>query len=308
MNKPDDFPVGPFVDYPRNPILAPSKGFQSRAVFNPTVIKEYGGFWMLYRAEAGDGLTGRIGIAQSGDGIHFTPQHEPVLNPDEDFDRGGCEDPRVAKFGDTYFLIYVGNSQKYHVSNICLATSKDLLSWKKHGPVLEAREGTWDSGQLKAGVIVPEEIGGKYIMYFMGEAKPWVSAIGIAYSDDLYHWEQPQHQPVLLPRDGFFDSQGIEPGPNPVLTQEGILLIYNGWGDDCIYKTGEILFSKENPSRVLKRTSEPILNLSQDYGGKYGTGNHCVAEGLVRHNNQWLLYYGAADRLVCMATYEEEGE
>jgi predicted GH43/DUF377 family glycosyl hydrolase len=288
--------LGLFEDYPDNPILAPSKGFQSKGVFNPTVIKEEARFWMLYRAETEDGLTGRIGIAEGSDGFHFTPYPGPVLSPDEDFERGGCEDPRVAKAGDTYFLIYVGNSQKYHVSNICLATSKDLLSWKKHGPVLEAREGTWDSGQLKAGVIVPEE---------MGEDKPWVSAIGIAYSDDLYHWEQPQHQPVLLPRDGFFDSQGIEPGPNPVLTQEGILLIYNGWGDDCIYKTGEILFSKENPSRVLKRTNVPILNLSQDYGGKYGTGNHCVAEGLVRHNNQWLLYYGAADRLVCMATYEE---
>jgi len=306
--KVNDFPLGPFEDYPNNPILAPSKGFQSKAVFNPTVIKEDGGFWMLYRAETEDGLTGRVGIAHSSDGFHFTPQHEPVLSPDEDFDRGGCEDPRVAKVGDTYFLTYVGNRRKYHVSNICLATSKDLLSWKKHGPVLEAREGTWDSGQLKAGVIVPEKVQGKYIMYFMGEARPWTSAIGIAYSNDLYHWEEPTDRPVLVPREGFFDSKGIEPGPNPVLTQDGILLIYNGWGDGCIYKTGGVLFSKENPSRVLKRTNVPILNLSQDYGRKYGTGNHCVAEGLVRHNKQWLLYYGAADRLVCMATFEEERE
>ncbi len=160
-------------------------------------------------------------------------------------------------------------------------------------------------GQLKAGVIVPEEIGGKYIMYFMGEAKPWVSAIGIAYSHDLYHWQELQDQPVLLPRDGFFDSRGIEPGPNPVIVDEGILLIYNGWEEDCIYKTGGVLFSKENPTKALKRTDVPWLNLSRDYGRRYGTGNHCVAEGLVRHNNQWLLYYGAADRLVCMAAYEE---
>ncbi|MEE9566898.1 MAG: hypothetical protein V3W17_05315 [Desulfobacteria bacterium] len=72
--------------------------------------------------------------------------------------------------------------------NPILVPSKDLLQWRKHGPVLEARKGAWDSGQLKAGVIVPEEIGGKYIMYFMGEAKPWVSAIGIAYSHDLYYY------------------------------------------------------------------------------------------------------------------------
>ncbi len=145
MMKGNDFPLGPFEDYPGNPILVPSKGFQSKAVFNPTVVKEEERFWMLYRAETGDGLTGRIGIAQSTDGFHFTPHPGPVLGPDEDFDRGGCEDPRVAKLGDTYFLFYVGNSQKYHVSNICLATSKDLLQWRKHGPVLEARKGAWGS-------------------------------------------------------------------------------------------------------------------------------------------------------------------
>lgn len=299
------FPLGPFEDYPGNPILTPSTGFQSKAVFNPTVVRDGGRLWMLYRAETEDGLTGRIGIAQSSDGFHFSTYPEPVLSPDEDFDKGGCEDPRVAKVGDTYFLIYVGNSQKYYVSNICLATSEDLLSWRKHGPVLEARKGTWDSGQLKAGVILPERINGRYIMYFMGEARPWVSAIGIAYSDDLYHWEEPVDEPVLLPRGEFFDSRGIEPGPNPILTDEEILLIYNGWGEDCIYKTGGVLFSKEKPAEALKRTDKPLLNLSRDYGRMYGAGNHCVAEGLLRDNNQWILYYGAADRLVCVAVYEE---
>ncbi len=127
---------------------------------------------MLYRAETEDNLTGRTGIAQSSDGIYFTPHPEPVLSPDEDFDRGGGEDPRVANVGDNYFLFYVGNSRKYHASNICLAASKDLLHWRKHGLVLEAREGSWDSGQLKAGVIVSEKIDGRYIIYFMGEDRP----------------------------------------------------------------------------------------------------------------------------------------
>jgi predicted GH43/DUF377 family glycosyl hydrolase len=304
----DNFPIGPFEDFDGNPILTPSKGFQSKGVFNPSVVKEEDRFWMLYRAEANDGLTGRIGIAQSIDGFLFSPRPEPVLSPDEDFDKGGCEDPRVAKVGDTYFLVYVGNSEKYHVSNICLATSKDLFHWRKHGPVLDAKKGAWDSGQLKAGVILPEKIGGKYVMYFMGEAEPWVSAIGIAYSYDLYQWEEPLHQPVVVPRSGFFDSQGVEPGPNPIILDEGILLIYNGWGKDCIYKAGGVLFSKENPTEVIKRADEPLLNLSRDYGGRYRTLNHCVTEGLIRHEGQWFLYYGAADRLVCIAVFREEGK
>jgi predicted GH43/DUF377 family glycosyl hydrolase len=57
---------------------------------------------MFYRAETDDGLTGRIGLAESHDGFHFTCNPEPVLTPDEDFDKGGCEDPRIVKFEETY--------------------------------------------------------------------------------------------------------------------------------------------------------------------------------------------------------------
>ncbi len=87
----------------------------------------------------------------------------------------------------------------------------------------------------------------------MGEARPWVSAIGIAYSHDLYNWEEPLDQPIMLPRDGYFDSKGIEPGPNPVVIDKGILLIYNGWGEDNIYKPGGVVFSKEKPTKILKK-------------------------------------------------------
>jgi len=301
----NNFPIGPFADYPYNPILTPTGGFQSKGVFNPTVIKEGENFYMLYRAECDDGLTGRIGLAQSQDGFHFTCHSKPVVSPEEDFDKGGCEDPRIAKFEDTYFLTYVGNSRMYNVSNICLAISKDLLHWKKHGPVLQPNKGAWNSGQLKAGVIVSEKINGKYVMYFMGEERPWITAIGMAHSEDLFHWYEPEERPIVLPRENRFDCKGVEPGPTPVIINEGILLVYNGWGEDSIYKPGGLLFSKEELTKILARTEGPLLTPSGDYGKELGTGNHIVAEGLVRHKDKWFLYYGAADRFTCLAVYEE---
>lgn len=301
----NNFPVGPFTDYSYNPILTPIGGFQSKGIFNPTVIKEGENFYMLYRAECNDGLTGRIGLAQSQDGFHFTCHSKPVVSPEEDFDKGGCEDPRVVKFEDTYFLTYVGNSRMYHVSNICLATSKDLLHWEKHGPVLQPKKGTWNSGQLKAGVIVPEKIKGKYVMYFMGEEKPWLTAIGIAFSDDLFYWYEPEEGPIVSPRENHFDCKGVEPGATPLLINKGILLIYNAWGEDSIYKPGGLLFSKEEPTKILARTENPLLIPSRDYGKELGAANHIVAEGLVKHKDKWLLYYGAADRFTCLAIYEE---
>ena len=300
------FNIGPFTDYEKNPILRPTKGFQSKGLYNPSVLKEGNRFYMFYRAEGEDGLTGWIGLAESQDGFHFTCHEEPVLTPGDDFDRGGCEDPRIVKLDETYCLTYVGNSHRYHVSNICMATSKDLRHWTKHGQVLNPKPGSWDSGQLKAGAIVPEKINGKYVMYFMGEERPWTTAIGIAFSEDLLHWFEPLEKPVLMCRPGYFDSHGIEPGPTPVVINEGIFLIYNGWGSNCIYKPGGVLFSKEDPKKILWRTDKSLLELSRDYGGEFGAGNHCVAEGLVQIGKKWLLYYGAADRFVCLATYEEK--
>jgi predicted GH43/DUF377 family glycosyl hydrolase len=299
-----NFIIGPFVDYPNNPILSAGKGFTSKGIYNPTVIKEGKNFFMLFRAEGEDGVTGKIGFARSYNGIQFKLHPEPVIVPSADFDRFGCEDPRIVKFKDTYFLTYVGNSGRYNTGNICLATSKDLLHWEKHGSILQPKKRRWNSGQIKAGAILSEKINDKYIMYFMGEEKPWVTAIGIAYSEDLFHWYEPLDEPVVVPRKGYFDSQGIEPGPSPILLDEGILLIYNGWGKDSVYKPGGVLFSRDEPTKVTKRTENPLLVPSRNYGEEFGTGNHVVSEGLIIDGNRWLLYYGAADRLTCLAIYE----
>lgn len=192
--------IRPFVDSEENPILSPGLGFEAKAVYNPAVMVVNDRFFMLYRAEAGDGLTGRIGLAESEDGIHFTRHPEPVIVPEHDYEARGCEDPRLVRIEELFWLTYVGNGSG--AGHICLASSKDLLHWKKHGPILQPAH-AWDSHQVKAGAILPEKVGGKYVMYFMGEARPWETAIGIAFSDDLLHWHEPLDQPVLLPRPGY---------------------------------------------------------------------------------------------------------
>ncbi len=298
--------IGPFLDFKQNPVLMPSSSFDSKGAFNPAVLKEGNDYFMLYRAESlEDGLTGRIGLARSQDGVNFVRHPEPVIVPDKDFDRFGCEDPRLVKIGDTYYLTYVGNCGKYERGNIRLATSEDLIHWKKHGPVLNPQK-DWDRGQVKAGAILQQPIDSKYIMYFMGEKEPWKTAIGLAHSIDLVNWHEPLDEPVLLPRKGYFDSQGVEPGPPPLLTSEGIWLIYCGWAEDCVYKVGAALFSRKDPSIIVERSDEPILKAAKNWGKTFGgISNHAVAEGLVKEGNRWLLYYGAADRACCLAIWEE---
>ena len=290
--------------HPENPILQPREGtFYSRAVYNPAVWKEDGTWWMMVRGESvGDACSGYLGLASGSDGVHFEVAPEPVIVPEYPYEALGCEDPRLVCIEGLYVLTYVGKASTYGGGRICLATSEDLQHWRKHGPVLRPRPGRWNEGQVKAGAIAPFRVNGRYAMFFLGERRPWHTAIGLAYSDDLVHWEEPNENLVLLPRQGYFDSQGVEPGPPPVRTEEGILLIYNGWDARRVHCVGAALLDPEDPRQVIARTDEPILAPTLPWERQGHVPNVVFATGLVYDSAIYRLYYGAADHVVGLAT------
>jgi len=73
------------------------------------------------------------------------------------FDIVGCEDPRVVKFGDEYYLFYVGNDTKSTAGNICMAISYDLILWEKQGEILQQMV-DWECKHIKAPAPVPQKI------------------------------------------------------------------------------------------------------------------------------------------------------
>ena len=324
------------------PVIAPKKDsvfvnppdgktvhWEALHTFNPAAIVRNGKIYVLYRAEDDTGEmkiglhTSRIGLAESDDGLHFTRRPEPVLYPDNDAEKerewqGGCEDPRIVEKEDgTYVLTYTQWNRKK--TDIGIASSSDLVHWKKHGPVFgtEGRYGALSyksSGivtRLANGRLIAARIGGKYWMYW-GEI-----VIRLATSDDLIHWqpvEDARGEPavVLAKHAGRFDSSFPEVGPPPVLTAQGIVVIYNGknaanGGDPELavdtYATGEALFDAHDPSKLIGRTDKPVFRpeLPFERSGQYAAGT-TFAEGLVRFRNQWFLYYGCADTLVGVAT------
>ena len=107
-------------------------GWESGSVYNPAAVVKDGQVVLLYRAHADD-IVSHVGLATSDDGIHFERHPEPVLSPSEDYERHGCEDPRVTEIDGTYYLTYTA----YDGTNaqLCLATSTDLFTWEKHGPL-----------------------------------------------------------------------------------------------------------------------------------------------------------------------------
>ena len=177
----EKWPFGPWRRESDAPILAPQgSGWESAGTFNPAVVEYNGKFVMLYRAQDAAG-TSRLGYAESTDGIHFARRPEPVLSPEGDYEKnGGVEDPRLQKFGNTFYLTYTGYNKKD--AQLCLATSQDLIHWDRKGVILPAYKGNWNKAWTKSGAIVPEKIDGKYWMYWLGTAADKTDQMGIARS------------------------------------------------------------------------------------------------------------------------------
>jgi len=285
------------------PIISPREdGWESAGTFNPSVVVHDGKFVMLFRAQDRNG-TSRLGYAESNDGIHFQRRSQPVFSPEAEYEEnGGVEDPRLVQFGNTYYLTYTGYNKKN--AQLCLATSTDLIHWQRKGILLPAYKGNWNVRWTKSGAIVPQKLGGKYWMYFLGTSSDKRDQTGLAYSTDLLHWTEATAAPVLPARAGEFDSRVVEPGPAPIITSDGILLVYNGADDKLVYRTGIAIFSKRDPRKLLWRSDQPVFSPKLDWEEKGQVPNVVFVEGMVKKGNRYLLYYGGADKYVGVAEAE----
>ena len=303
--------------YFKNPILTPvlkEKNFETACVFNPAAIVKDKKVFLLYRAEDLYYLNyiSRIGLAWSGDGFKFKRyKNNPVIDKEKKLsknERGGSEDPRIVRVNNNkYFLTYTAFPKTKPVS-LCGAFSKDLIHWKKIG-LLISKKMCGSNTSAKSGAIVQDyKYKGKYVMYF-GD-----NHIKVALSDNLKDWKIIE-KPVLKPRKKYFDSCLIEGGPPPIVTEKGILMIYNsaktrityeGTRRWLSYSPGFALFDKNNPTKLLFRTEKPILEPTE-YWEKYGKVNNVIfTEGLVHFKKKWLLYYGGGDKSIGVATLKIE--
>ena len=346
-----NWPLGPFTRPVHEPLIKPRPEsvfhdslshdplnaapvhWEALHTFNPAAVVRNGKVMVLYRAEDDSGAmqigmhTSRLGLAESEDGIHFTRLPEPVFYPAEDSQKarewpGGVEDPRIVEAPDgTYVLTYTQWNRKTYT--IGVATSPDLVHWTKHGSAL-GETGPYANLMYKSGGIVTRldhgrliaaRMHGQFWMYW-GEIQ-----VRLATSPDLIHWTPVEESPgkplvVLEKRPGLFDSGFPEVGTPPILTPQGILVMYNGKNaeagaanhpdrelDPGAYSVGEALFDPEHPTRRLQRLDQPVLHPEMPYerSGQYAAGT-TFGEGLVYFKGKWFLYYGCADSFVAVAT------
>jgi len=318
--------------YKDNPILFANEhnDWESLCVLNPAVWYEQAEdtFYMLYRAAGKDKKHYiYIGLAQSKDGFNFKRMFDrPILSPDIDnADGGGVEDPRIVKLEDWYYLTYASRPYapgrywlaepqpwidapdeqgvsylKENHTATHLAISKDLIHFKKLGRITDLRVDDRDV------IIFPEKINGQYAR--LSRPMQWCGAgfennnpaIWISFSDNLMEWGEPQ---LLMQGEQWWENAKIGGSCPPIKTEFGWLHLYHGVASkDKAYRVGAILLDLEHPSKILARTKDFIMEpgLPFETDGYY---NGCVfPTGNVVKDNILYVYYGAADKYICVAT------
>jgi len=331
-----------------NPIISPDTNakffdpmqnklvkWEANYTFNPAAAVKNGKIVVLYRSEDKTGVeigtrTSRIGYSESADGFTFKSNGKPVLFPGKDSQKefewpGGCEDPRVAVTENgTYVMFYTQWNRK--VPRLGVATSKDLVTWVKHGPIFrKAYNGKFFNIPHKSASILTKldgdkqviaKVNGKYWMYW-GELHVFA-----ATSTNLIDWapvvdDKGELKQLISPRKNYFDSDLTECGPPAIMTNNGIILFYNGknhpgsGGDKRFngnsYCAGQVLFSLKDPSKAIGRLDVPFLRPMAPFekSGQYINGTVFI-EGLVFFKKKWFLYYGCADSRVGVAVFDPD--
>ena len=249
---------------------------------------------MIYRATdiTSNGSQGKyinsLGYAVSRDGLNFNRMEDPILINDVPQELRGPEDPRIVKIDDTFYMMYTGYGGRFDGDyRICLATSKNLISWDRHGVMLDEA--------IKDASLFPEKINGRYAMFHRRPPDIW-----IAFSTDLQNWED--HTLVMPAKpNSEWENEKIGISGPPIKTPEGWFLIYHGVSKDKVYRQGAALLDYDDPTVVLARQTEPILEPELDWEINGFVPNVVFSCGQALIGDEIYIYYGGADTAIGVA-------
>jgi predicted GH43/DUF377 family glycosyl hydrolase len=318
-----------------NPILSPlpEHPWEDLAVFNPAAWYDanQGRFLLLYRAaESHPDYRCCFGLAVSDDGYHFERvSDQPVLSPSgEGFDGATIQDPRITKMGDWYYVTYACRHypfgqfwlpevrQRYVIPDCPpefprylrinatltgLALTKDFRTWIRAGwltdPLLDDRDA----------ILFPERINGQYVLihrplewvgpdYGTEQACAW-----IATTDDLLGFPHVQSK-LLLKNKYPWEVNKLGVNTPPIKTPYGWFTLYHAVGADKFYRLGAVLLDLNDPSRVLHRTPDWLLEPEEEYEIDGYYCGVCFPCGAVVKDGTLLVYYGGGDKYCAVAT------
>ena len=288
--------------YEKNPIMQPSGNkWENLNVSNAAAAVYDGKVYLLYRAEGEekrspeiDWPVTRLGLAVSENGYDISLRNDlPVFDRDlnDPWCEFGCEDPRISKIGDTYYIVYVSMSRfGYTGDRLAYATTKDFKTFEKHGLLMKQLE------QRTSGFL-PGKIDDKFVLFHRPMPNMWMSL-----SRDLKTWENMTC--VLETKDDTWYENKLGIGAPPLETKYGWLLFWHGKRNNAEYGLGVMLLDKNDPSKIIKMQEEPVLTCEMDYEKEGFVKNVVYTNGAVRFGDKYFVYYGCCDRCLAVATVD----
>jgi len=285
-----------FVRYPGNPVITARAVPRANSIHNSAIVKRGDGDYAgVFRVdEISMHFTLHTGF--SADGLSWEIDPEPLTMESDDpevFVTIQSYDPRLTRMDDTYYLTWCNATPQGPA--IGLATTKDFRHFRQ-----------WDNPLPPANrncVLFPRKIGGDYAIYHRPSDRGHTPFGDIFYatSPDLVHWGR--HRFVFGPETGW-QSLKVGPGPHPIETDDGWLLIYHGAWRTCsgyLYCVGGALLDRDEPWKVLYRTRDYLLAPSEIYERVGDVPNVCFPASAVLEGDRLRLYYGCADTCISMA-------
>ena len=301
-----------------NPFLIPNKDhyWEEFATFNFCPVKRGKNIYGFYRAiSAPDALRSPhqvsiIGIGKSTDGLHFKDR-APFIEPKEEWEQFGCEDPRVTYFEGKYYIFYTAIS-KYPMGpegiKVAVAVSSDLKQVDERYFVTPFN--------AKAMTLFPERINGKITVIFSAHTDSPPAKIVTAqmdkieelWSNDFWEkWNENIDEHVIDPRRNEFDH--VEVGAPPIKTKYGWLLVYSHIQNyfpnnnfDRIFGIEALLLDLKDPKKIVGRTGGPLLAPEEAYELSGYIPNVIFPSGALLEKDILTIYYGAADTTACSAS------
>lgn len=230
----------------------------------------------------------------SDDGIRFyEPEGYQKLFGQGPLQTFGIEDCRVTKLDNTFYLTFTAVSDSG--VGVGMRTTSDWKNFESHGMILPPHN--------KDVAIFEEKINGKfYALHRPSSVDIGGNYIWLAESPDGLHWGN--HRCIVKTREGHWDSGRVGAGAAPIKTEKGWLEIYHGATREHRYCLGAVLLDLNDPSKVIARTVEPIMEPVEPYevSGFFGHVVFTNGHVLEPDGDTINMYYGAADEFVCGAT------
>ncbi|MDR0571724.1 MAG: hypothetical protein LBG48_02615 [Rickettsiales bacterium] len=318
----------------KNPILKPNKknSWEVKAAFNPSIVFSDNKYHLLYRAISSprkrQGFELEISSIGYTEGTEFDTfgSHHKLIEPEFYWESFGCEDPRVTRLENKYYIFYTALST-YPFSadgiKVGLAITKDFKKIEEKHLVTPFNS--------NAMALFPEKINGKFVAILTADTDDPPAKIALAFFEkesDIWNqnmWEEWYSNltsfviPLLRNK-----NDHIEVGAQPIKTEKGWLVIYsyikNYFSADKVFSIEAVLLDLKNPLKVIGRTKEPLLVPEESYELSGNISNIIFPSSAIVEGNELLVYYGATDTVSCVASCnlaelleemvipEEEGE